>query len=223
MSAGSGGCVWAIWNDWSSDSLWRGCWASGRWPTPMSRSTPCAGFVPRPLLPLRTIRAARSPWAGLYARPRHRAHLCASSLRLAQELFGYPGRASSLVVRLDPGADAAGIRRAVAETVGDDFRVRTRDELRASFSTASWPHEKWGHLLHRPAGARHRLVLGGGGVGHADRREAGRHCDAPGAGGRHGTDTGRVPLRRISDMRSGEPPSVSYWVSARASCSSISG
>ena len=66
-----------------------------------------------------------------------------SSLRLAQELFGYPGRASSLVVRLDPGTDAAGVRRAVAEAVGDDFRVRTRDELRASFYRIM-AYEKWG-------------------------------------------------------------------------------
>ena len=62
---------------------------------------------------------------------------------MAQELFGYPDRASSLVVRLDPGADAAGVRRAVAEAVGDDFRVRTRDELRASFYRIM-AYEKWG-------------------------------------------------------------------------------
>ena len=66
-----------------------------------------------------------------------------ASLRLAQELFGYPGRASALVVRLAPGADAAAVRKAVAEAAGDGFRVRTRDELRASFYRIM-TYEKWG-------------------------------------------------------------------------------
>ena len=56
-----------------------------------------------------------------------------TSLELAQRLFNYPDRVSSLVVRLAPGADAERVRRAVAEEAGDGFRVRTRDELRASF------------------------------------------------------------------------------------------
>ena len=66
-----------------------------------------------------------------------------ASLRLAQELFGYPGRASALVVRLAPGADAAAVRKTVAEAAGDGFRVRTRDELRASFYRIM-TYEKWG-------------------------------------------------------------------------------
>ena len=66
-----------------------------------------------------------------------------ASLRLAQELFGYPGRASALVVCLAPGADAAAVRKAVAEAAGDGFRVRTRDELRASFYRIM-TYEKWG-------------------------------------------------------------------------------
>ena len=59
------------------------------------------------------------------------------------------------------------------------------------------------HLLHRPAGAHHRFVLGGGGIGHADRRKTGRHLHAPRPGGRHGPRPRRVPHRRVSDMRSG--------------------
>ena len=66
-----------------------------------------------------------------------------TSLELAQRLFNYPDRVSSLVVRLAPGADAERVRRAVAEEVGDGFRVRTRDELRASFYRIM-TYEKWG-------------------------------------------------------------------------------
>lgn len=66
-----------------------------------------------------------------------------SSLRLAQELFDYPGRASALVVRLSPSADPQQVKQAVGRVVGDDFRVRTRDELRASFYRIM-VYEKWG-------------------------------------------------------------------------------
>lgn len=66
-----------------------------------------------------------------------------SSLRLAQELFGYPGRATGLVLRLTPGADAQRVREAVAQTLGDGFDVRTRYELRASFYRIM-TYEKWG-------------------------------------------------------------------------------
>ena len=96
------------------------------------------------LLPLENYTRRTEPVGGVYTLDldTERTYVL-SSLRLAQELFGYPGRASSLVVRLDPGADAAGVRRAVAEAVGDDFRVRTRDELRASFYRIM-TYEKWG-------------------------------------------------------------------------------
>lgn len=66
-----------------------------------------------------------------------------ASLRLAQELFNHPGRVSSLVVRLDAGADALRVRDAVAQQLGDDYRVRTRNELRASFYRIM-TYEKWG-------------------------------------------------------------------------------
>lgn len=96
------------------------------------------------LLPLENYTRRTEPVGGVYTLDldTERTYVL-SSLRLAQELFGYPGRASSLVVRFDPGADAAGVRRAVAEAVGDDFRVRTRDELRASFYRIM-AYEKWG-------------------------------------------------------------------------------
>lgn len=64
-------------------------------------------------------------------------------LRTAQELFGHPGRVSALVVQLHEGANAAEVKRAVEAAVGPDYRVRTREELRASFYRIM-TYEKWG-------------------------------------------------------------------------------
>ena len=58
-----------------------------------------------------------------------------TSLRLAQELFSYPDRASAAVVRVARGARPAEVKRRVAEAAGGAFEVRTRDELNASFYT----------------------------------------------------------------------------------------
>ena len=66
-----------------------------------------------------------------------------TSLRLAQSLFESEGRASGLVFRLTPDADVERTREAVSEAAGDSFRVRTRDELRASFYRIML-YEKWG-------------------------------------------------------------------------------
>ena len=65
------------------------------------------------------------------------------SLRLARELFRYPDAASALVVRLAPGTDARAAKRAAEVVAGDDFRVQTRDEQRASFYRIM-AYEKWG-------------------------------------------------------------------------------
>ena len=99
------------------------------------------------LLPLENYTRRTEPVGGVYTLDleTERTYVLAS-LRLAQELFGYPGRASALVVRLAPGADAAAVRKAVAEAAGDGFRVRTRDELRASFYRIM-TYEKWGIFL----------------------------------------------------------------------------
>lgn len=96
------------------------------------------------LLPMDNYTRRTEPVGGVYTLDleTERTYVLAS-LRLAQELFNYPGRASALVVRLAPGADAAAVRRAVADAAGGDFRVRTRDELRASFYRIM-TYEKWG-------------------------------------------------------------------------------
>lgn len=67
------------------------------------------------LLPLENYTRRTEPVGGVYTLDleTERTYVLAS-LRLAQELFGYPGRASALVVCLAPGADAAAVRKAVA-------------------------------------------------------------------------------------------------------------
>ena len=96
------------------------------------------------LLPIDNYTRRTEPVGGVYTLDldTERTYVL-SSLRLAQELFGYPGRASSLVLRLTPGADASDVRRAVAAVTGEEFTVRTRDELRASYYRIM-TYEKWG-------------------------------------------------------------------------------
>lgn len=65
------------------------------------------------------------------------------SLRLAGELLGHPGEASALLLGLTPGADPERVRTAVAATLGGDFELRTREELRASLYRIM-KAEKWG-------------------------------------------------------------------------------
>lgn len=66
-----------------------------------------------------------------------------TSLRLAQELLVWPGRASALLLRVADGADAERVRGAVAQVVGEAFRVETRAERNAAFY-AVMKYEKWG-------------------------------------------------------------------------------
>lgn len=65
------------------------------------------------------------------------------SLRAAQELFDHPGQASALAIGVEDGGDVPRIRREVARLAGDDFEVRTRDQMNATFFRLV-SFEKWG-------------------------------------------------------------------------------
>ena len=153
-----------------------------------TRSTPCAGFV-------LVAAAVGELYAPHGARGRvytldldtERTYVL-SSLRLAQELFGYPGRASSLVVRLDPGTDAAGVRRGRRRSRGRRLPVQTRaTNSRASFYRIM-AYEKWGIFFiallvlviasFSVVGALAMLIV----------EKRGRHCDARALG----ADTGLI-------------------------------
>lgn len=96
------------------------------------------------LLPLDNYTRRTAPVGGIYLLDldSERTYVL-SSLRLAQDLFGNPDRASSLLLRVAPGSDAREVRRAVSAAVGEEFTVRTRDELRASYYRIM-TYEKWG-------------------------------------------------------------------------------
>ena len=96
------------------------------------------------LLPMGNYTRRTEPVGGVYVLDldTERTYVL-TSLRLAQSLFEAEGRASGLVFRLTPDADVERTREAVSEAAGDSFRVRTRDELRASFYRIM-TYEKWG-------------------------------------------------------------------------------
>ena len=96
------------------------------------------------LLPLENYTRRTVPVGGAYTLDLEtEQQYVLASLRLAQSLFNYPGRASALVVRLAPDADARDVKQALAHLAGDEFLVRTRDEQRASFYRIML-YEKWG-------------------------------------------------------------------------------
>lgn len=66
-----------------------------------------------------------------------------ASLRLAQSLFSHRGRVSALSVRVSPDADPLAVRQEVGRVAGQEFEVRTRYEMRASFYRIM-TYEKWG-------------------------------------------------------------------------------
>ncbi|MCM1151301.1 MAG: ABC transporter permease [Alistipes sp.] len=96
------------------------------------------------LLPMQNYSRRTVPVGGAFSvdLESERSHVLVS-LRLARDLFSYPGRTSALSIRTSPGADARQVRQAVAEIAGDGFRVRTRSEMRASFYRIM-TYEKWG-------------------------------------------------------------------------------
>ena len=96
------------------------------------------------LLPMDNYTRRTEPVGGVYVLDldTERTYVL-TSLRLAQSLFESEGRASGLVFRLTPDADVERTRESVSEAAGDSFRVRTRDELRASFYRIM-TYEKWG-------------------------------------------------------------------------------
>ena len=69
-----------------------------------------------------------------------------TSLRLAQELFSSPDRASMAVVRVAGSTHPAEMKRRLSQAAGEAFEVRTRDELNASFYTIM-QYEKWSIFL----------------------------------------------------------------------------
>jgi lipoprotein-releasing system permease protein len=68
-----------------------------------------------------------------------------TSLRLAQDLFNYPERISSVELSLEPEADEEQVAGRVKALVGEDFRVQTRYESNSIYRLMNL--ERWGVFL----------------------------------------------------------------------------
>ena len=112
-------------------------------------SSPITVYVPRrgrvsPLLPYSFYRQQPVFPSGVFALEAEiDGEYVFVPLDFAQRLFDYSGRASAAAVRLAEGASAARVKEAVAERLGDDFRVLTRYEQKESFYRIM-TYEKWG-------------------------------------------------------------------------------
>lgn len=94
------------------------------------------------LLPLDGYTRREAKVAGLFsldARSEEEYILCSRSL--VDELFGTEGKASALLLKVEGEPEA--LRDKVQEVVGEEFRVRTRYELRPTFYDIM-TYEKWG-------------------------------------------------------------------------------
>ncbi len=99
------------------------------------------------LLPVDGYSSERLPVAGTFAIDAETDRNNAiTSLRLAQRLFDYPGRATALLVRCSDGTDHGRVKNAVQSAAGSDFKVQTRDERNATLYRIM-RYEKWGIFL----------------------------------------------------------------------------
>lgn len=99
------------------------------------------------LLPVDGYSSERLPVTGIFAIDAETDRNNAiTSLRLAQRLFDYPGRATALLVRCSDGADPERVKSNVQRATGGDFKVETRDERNATLYRIM-RYEKWGIFL----------------------------------------------------------------------------
>jgi len=96
------------------------------------------------LLPIESFRRESLFPAGVFALEAEtdQKYLIAP-IAFTQRLFDYPDRWSSVMVKLKPGIDPNVARRQIAATVGNDFRVLTRYQQKASLYKIM-TYEKWG-------------------------------------------------------------------------------
>ena len=85
------------------------------------------------------------PVAGAFAIDEDNGLVAFTSLRLAQDLFNYPERISSVELSLEPEADEEQVAGRVKALVGEDFRVQTRYESNSIYRLMNL--ERWGVFL----------------------------------------------------------------------------
>lgn len=95
------------------------------------------------LLPIGGYTRRELPLTGIYSSTVNDTHTTAlTSLRAAQSLFNYPDRASSVLIKLSEGADADAVAKGLQRIVGEDFKVRTREQSNSIYRLMAL--EKWG-------------------------------------------------------------------------------
>lgn len=82
------------------------------------------------------------PVAGIFAIDEDNGLVGFTSLSMAQELFNYQGRISSVELSLEPEADPQQVAEAVKALLGEGFRVQTRYESNSIYRLMNL--ERWG-------------------------------------------------------------------------------
>lgn len=82
------------------------------------------------------------PVAGIFAIDEDNGLVGFTSLSMAQELFNYQGRISSVELSLEPEADQQQVAEAVKALLGEEFRVQTRYESNSIYRLMNL--ERWG-------------------------------------------------------------------------------
>ena len=82
------------------------------------------------------------PVAGIFAIDEDNGLVGFTSLSLAQELFNYQGRISSVELSLEPEVDQQQVAEAVKALLGEEFRVQTRYESNSIYRLMNL--ERWG-------------------------------------------------------------------------------
>lgn len=97
-----------------------------------------------PLLPLDNYTLRTLPVGGIFEADYNTETACVvAPLRAAERLLDHEGRASALLLRCAAPGSVERLRSAVADAVGDRFRVETREEVSASVYRLV-RYEKWG-------------------------------------------------------------------------------
>lgn len=94
------------------------------------------------LLPVGGYTRCDMPMTGIFAIDQESNSLLYTSLRAAQKLFSYPGRISSIELRLSPGANTDQVKRQLSALVEGRCKVLTRYESNSIYRLMAL--EKWG-------------------------------------------------------------------------------
>ena len=97
------------------------------------------------LLPVGGYTCLELPMTGIYAIDQDNSTSAYTSLRAAQRLFNYPGRASSVELRLSPTANTKEVKLSLQQQLGEKFKVQTRYESNSIYRLMAL--EKWGVFL----------------------------------------------------------------------------